>query len=165
MMLRCPIHQAHRKMMAHVGAVYATSNDNAEFETGNEEAQMHVLLGARAGAKEAEDVIDVQVKRFLVKAWKARRYVGRVVNRKFDRMDVMWSKDWDRRWPDHTSEAEADGNDDSARTTAQRSSPDRLSKGVAPPGVEQRAPRLTRSTLKIARASAPARGARRRLFN
>ena len=145
--------------------MYATFNDDAEFGASAEESQVRVLLGARAGDKAGEDVIDVEVKRFLVKAWKARRDVSRVVNRKFDRMDVVWSKDWDRRSPDHTSEAEADGNDDSARTTAQRSSPDRLSKGVAPPGVEQRAPRLTRSTVEIARASAPARGARRRLFD
>ena len=52
-----------------------------------------MLLGARAGSRATEDIIDVQVKRFLVKVWKARRRVSKVVNEKFGRQDVVWAKD------------------------------------------------------------------------
>ena len=62
-------------MMASAAAVYATANNGAEFVDSGEETQVRVLLGARAGSKAAEDVIDVQVKRFLVKVWKKRRRV------------------------------------------------------------------------------------------
>ena len=167
MLMRCPVHQAHRsKMMAHVGAVYATFNDDAEFDASSEESQVRILLGARAGGKAGEDVIDVQVKRFLVKAWKARRDVSRVVNRKFDRMDVMWAKDWGRRWPDPSDEAEADTDAGSARTVAQRNNPSPLPRGGTPDArMEPRAPCRERSARKVVRASAPVTGARRRLFD
>ena len=55
---------------------------------------MRVLLGARAGSKAAEDVIDVQVKRFLVKVWKKRRRVSQAINDRLGRQDVVWAKDW-----------------------------------------------------------------------
>ena len=67
-------------MMDAASSVYATSNDGDELGEASKETQVRVLLGARAGSKEAEDVIDVQVKRFLVKVWKTRRRVSAVIN-------------------------------------------------------------------------------------
>ena len=94
-LLHCPAHQHHRsKMMASVAAVYATANNGAEFVDSGEETQVRVLLGARAGSKAAEDVIDVQVKRFLVKVWKKRRRVSLAINDRLGRQDVVWTKDW-----------------------------------------------------------------------
>jgi hypothetical protein len=101
----------------------------------------------------------------LVKAWKARRDVSRVVNRKFDRLDVMWDKDWGRRWPD-PSAGGADNDAGSARTEAQRNNQSPLLRGgTTDASMEPRVPCRERSAGKAARASAPARGARRRLFD
>ena len=94
-LLHCPAHQHHRsKMMASAAAVYATANNGAELGDSGEETQVRVLLGARAGSKAAEDVIDVQVKRFLVKVWKKRRRVSLAINDRLGRQDVVWAKDW-----------------------------------------------------------------------
>ena len=94
-LLHCPAHQHHRaKMMDAAGAVCAMEHKGEELEEASTETQVRVLLGARAGSRATEDIIDVQVKRFLEKVWKARRRVSKVVNKKFGRQDVVWAKDW-----------------------------------------------------------------------
>jgi hypothetical protein len=94
-LLHCPAHQRHRsKMVEIVNAVYATANDGAALDERSEEDRVRVLLGARAGGKVTEDIIDAQVKRFLVKAWKIRRHVSAAINDKLGRKDIVWAKKW-----------------------------------------------------------------------
>ena len=90
-LLRCSAHHHHRaKMMDAACSVYATAHDGAELQETSRETQMRVLLGARAGSRAAEDIIDVQVKRFLVKAWKARRRVSsKAINERLGRQGVV----------------------------------------------------------------------------
>jgi hypothetical protein len=169
MMLRCPAHHTHRsKMMTHVGAVYST-HAGVELETACEETQVCILLGARAGGKAAEDIIDVQVKRFLVKVWKARRVVSRAVNKKFDRQDVVWKKEWGRSGPGPTDKAgaeDADGGGSRARTVPQRNSPAQPARmGPQSTGTKARAPCKERSKASADRALTSAGGFRRRLFD
>ena len=97
-LLHCPAHQRQRaKMMDIADRVLAVAKGGLTLSEQSEEEQVCVLLGARAGGKEVEDIIDVQVKRFLVKAWKNRSRVSAAINAKLGRQDVTWAKRWDGR--------------------------------------------------------------------
>ena len=70
---------------------YASGGNNVDFEDLTNEEKVGVLLGAPAGNKLAEVAIGA-VKRYLRKAWKARRGVSNAINEEFDRLDVVWAK-------------------------------------------------------------------------
>ena len=149
-LLRCPAHQHHRtKMMDAAGAVYAVAHEGEELEEASTETQIRVLLGARAGSRATEDIIDVQVKRFLVKVWKARRRVSEVINEKFGRQDVVWAKDWGWSKPQPIDKRTA-----RRRRPRECSPPRRVGAGEA---------REARTSAALA-APGAGKGARRRLF-
>ena len=78
--------------METVTTAYKRGDPDNELGMLDEERKLRVLLGAPAGHKLAENTIDWAVKRFLWKAWKARRRVSAAINKEFDRLDIVWAK-------------------------------------------------------------------------
>jgi hypothetical protein len=89
--LSCQAYSKHReRLLTSVGRSYSRGNNGANILEAGAERVIEVLLGASAGCKLTEDEVDRATKRFLRKAWKARREVTAAVNQEFGRMDVQW---------------------------------------------------------------------------
>jgi hypothetical protein len=90
-LLTCQAYSQHReKLFTSVGRSYSRGNSGANILEAGADRLIQVLLGASAGCKLTEDEVDRATKRFLRKAWKARRGVTAAVNQEFGRMDVQW---------------------------------------------------------------------------
>jgi hypothetical protein len=90
-LLTCQAYSQHReKLLSSVGRSYSRGNNGANIIEAGPDRLIEVLLGASAGCKLTEDEVDRATKRFLRKAWKARRGVTAAVNQEFGRMDVQW---------------------------------------------------------------------------
>ena len=53
--------------------------------------KLDVLLGKSTGASEVDDKIDLAVKRFLKKAWRARKWLVLHTNKSLSRNDTPWA--------------------------------------------------------------------------
>ena len=53
--------------------------------------RLDVLLGKSTGTSKTDDRIDVAVKRFLKKAWRARKWLVLATNKILDRNDTLWA--------------------------------------------------------------------------
>jgi hypothetical protein len=90
-LLSCPAYGQHReKLLTSVARSYSRGNNGANILDEGEDRLIEVLLGANAGCKLTEDEVDRATKRFLRKAWYARRAVTSAINQEFGRMDVQW---------------------------------------------------------------------------
>jgi hypothetical protein len=56
-----------------------------------ESDMLDILLGKSTGASKKDDNIDMAVKRFLKKAWRARKWLVLATNKILDRNDTLWA--------------------------------------------------------------------------
>ena len=90
-LLSCQAYSQHReKLFTTVRKSYSRGNSGVNILEAGAHGLLEVLLGVSAGCKLTEDEVDRATKRFLRKAWKARRGVTAAINQEFGRMDVQW---------------------------------------------------------------------------
>ena len=90
--LHCHAYRTHRARLHRDVSLALMQSDSYSDTLTNDEDKLRVLLGARVGSKHVEDSIDHAIKRFLNKAWKARRKVTSAINKEFGRRDIEWAK-------------------------------------------------------------------------
>jgi hypothetical protein len=81
--LECEAYSKQRSKMlenVHFGSSCQTESD-----------RLDVLLGKSTGTSKTDDTIDMAVKRFLKKAWRARKWLVLTTNRILDRNDTLWA--------------------------------------------------------------------------
>ena len=117
-MYACPAYRRQRERMVEATErAYAHGNNGASLATLPEPERTRVLLGAKAGCGLTEDLIDRDVKRYLRKAWKARRRVTQTINAEFGRQDIEWAKGGD--WTNPPAKQEASEVAKEANTSTQ----------------------------------------------
>jgi hypothetical protein len=90
--MRCVCYRKHiAKLFTRVREAYLRGTES-NFNDLNQHEQLCVILGADGGNKKAENKIDHAAKRFLQKAWKARRKVVVAINRAFNMSDLVVTK-------------------------------------------------------------------------
>ena len=67
--------------------------ENVKFgpESQTQSDRLDVLLGKSTGTSKTDDRTDMAVKRFLKKAWRARKWLVLATNKILDRNDTLWS--------------------------------------------------------------------------
>lgn len=81
LLLHCSAYSKYRKtMMDTVSSIIG--------HVGTRE-RVRILLGGQAGSKHSEDIVDFAVKRFLKKAWRARKRLTKLVNNSLNRKDIV----------------------------------------------------------------------------
>jgi exonuclease III len=80
-LMKCKAYERHReRMMEKVAEAYSVGNGGqGGFEELGDEEKMKILLGQQVGGKAPEDNIDHAMKRYVKRAWRARKRVTRKV--------------------------------------------------------------------------------------
>ena len=65
--------------------------ESAKFGPESQSDRLDVLLGKSTGTSKTDDSTDVAVKRFLKKAWRARKWLVLATNKILDRNDTLWA--------------------------------------------------------------------------
>jgi hypothetical protein len=83
LVMDCEAHSRHRSKML----------ESVDFgtECQTQSDRLDVLLGKSTGTSKTDDRIDMAVKRFLRKAWRARKWLVLATNQIFDRNDTLWA--------------------------------------------------------------------------
>jgi len=89
LLLRCPAYGQHRERMMRIAAEAYAMDTDRDLGSESEDEVLRVLLGGRTGSRTMEDNIDHAVKRYLKKAWRARKRLTEIVNEEMDRQDII----------------------------------------------------------------------------
>jgi hypothetical protein len=83
LIMNCDAHSRHRNKM------FQSVEFKTECQTQSD--RLDVLLGKSTGTSKADDRIDIAVKRFLKKAWRARKWLVLSTNKALNRNDTLWA--------------------------------------------------------------------------
>jgi hypothetical protein len=83
LIMNCDAYSRHRNKM------FQSVEFNTECQTQSD--RLDVLLGKSTGTSKADDRIDIAVKRFLKKAWRARKWLVLSTNKALNRNDTLWA--------------------------------------------------------------------------
>jgi predicted secreted protein len=83
LVMACGAYSRHRSKML----------ESVDFgaECQSQSDRLDILLGKSTGVSKTDDRTDIAVKRFLKKAWRARKWLVLTTNKAFDRNDTLWS--------------------------------------------------------------------------
>ena len=91
LLLTCSTHATHRaKMVAGVDRALGLAGIAPLREQADAD-QTDILLGKTTGATETDDRVNVNVTRFLKKAWRGRKWLTSALNKSLRRNDTEWA--------------------------------------------------------------------------
>jgi hypothetical protein len=90
LVMRCSAYTAQReRLMATVSAAVRIGGARMPFASSSTSDKLDTLLGARCGSAEMENIVSHAFKRYMKRAWRARKQVTKALNVALDRRDIV----------------------------------------------------------------------------